>query len=59
MNKSSDKVLNSLTNHFGTSCPYKLLLCQEGFCTNCQIFLDYRNSDAKVDKFDKNHYNYK
>lgn len=26
----------------GKLCPYKFLLCQEGFCSDCQIYLDYK-----------------
>jgi len=24
----------------GKTCPYKPILCQEGFCQDCQIYLD-------------------
>jgi len=31
-----------IRNHKGETCPYKnLLLCQEGYCNNCQIFIDW------------------
>ena len=28
------------TNHKGTQCMYKDILCQESFCEGCQIYLD-------------------
>jgi len=32
-------------NHKGEMCPYKkLLLCQEGCCSNCQIYIDWCKS---------------
>lgn len=30
-----------MINHKGTDCPYKPILCQEGFCQECQIYKDY------------------
>ncbi len=24
----------------GRPCPYKVTICQEGYCQNCQIYLD-------------------
>ena len=30
-----------IENHKGKICPYKKILCQEGYCNNCQIFLDW------------------
>ncbi len=32
----------------GQACPYKFLLCQEGFCNDCQIYLDFK--EHKVEK---------
>jgi len=26
----------------GKPCPYKPILCQEGYCQDCQIYLDYQ-----------------
>lgn len=28
-----------LINHKGKTCPYKPVICQEGFCGNCGIYL--------------------
>ena len=25
-------------NHKGETCPYKLIICQEGYCSECQIW---------------------
>ena len=25
----------------GQECPFKPILCQEGYCANCQIYIDY------------------
>ena len=43
-----------IRNHKGTYCPYKVewegnvkhpvLLCQEGYCSECQIYLDWCKS---------------
>ena len=31
-----------IRNHKGEYCPYrKILLCQEGYCNECQIFLNW------------------
>jgi len=27
-------------NHKGQLCPYKNILCQEGYCSECQIYMD-------------------
>ena len=35
-----------MTNHKGKECPYKVILCQEGYCTECQIYTDYKNGTA-------------
>ena len=29
-------------NHKGQPCPYKSILCQEGWCSGCQIYQDYQ-----------------
>lgn len=35
-----------MENHKGTWCKYKpTVFCQEGYCTECQIYLDWRKAD--------------
>lgn len=29
-------------NNKGLACPFKLILCQEGYCWECQIYLDWQ-----------------
>jgi len=31
-----------LENNKGKPCPYNPILCQEGWCSGCQIYLDYQ-----------------
>lgn len=31
-----------MINHKGTECLYKPILCQEGYCSECQVYLDYQ-----------------
>ncbi len=31
-----------MINHKGTDCPCKPILCQEGYCQDCQIYADYQ-----------------
>ena len=31
-----------MITHKGTDCPYKPITCQEGYCQDCQIYLDYQ-----------------
>jgi len=33
------KLANKYFNHKGTQCPYSPILCQEGWCTNCNLYL--------------------
>ena len=28
-------------NHKGSRCPYKLILCQEGYCNDCNIYIQW------------------
>ena len=34
-------------NNKGLPCPYKVMLCQEGFCGECQVFLDWDKSQER------------
>ena len=49
-----------LDNYKGHSCVFKAILCQEGFCSNCAIYLEEASSlkppfvyDLRVDKRNK------
>lgn len=45
-------VNNQLVNHKGTFCPYaKILFCQEGYCQDCQIYLDRKPDFPPPPKF--------
>lgn len=35
-------------NHKGTDCWIKPILCQEGYCSNCQIYLDRRITHGSI-----------
>lgn len=40
----------------GLTCPFKPILCQEGYCQDCQIYLDYQQGNSKiVGLWNKNH----
>jgi hypothetical protein len=30
-----------ISNNKGLPCPFKPIICQEGFCKECQIYLDW------------------
>lgn len=32
----------------GRDCPYKSIVCQEGFCEDCQIYLDYQGHEKTM-----------
>lgn len=34
-------------NHKGEKCPYANRLCQEGICSNCEIYKIYRSLETK------------
>ncbi|MDD4466047.1 MAG: hypothetical protein PHY25_05165 [Dehalococcoidales bacterium] len=33
-------------NNKGLVCPFRLLLCQEGYCSGCQIYLDWLQEEG-------------
>jgi len=33
-------------NNKGLMCPFKLILCQEGYCSQCQIYIDWQKQAA-------------
>ena len=34
-------------NMKGKKCPYKDIICQEGYCKDCQIYLDFQKGGIK------------
>jgi len=37
----------AILNRKGTPCPYKPIFCQEGFCKECQIYLNKEEEEEK------------
>ena len=37
-----ERIFNISRNNKGLTCPYKPILCQEGHCRECQIYLDWQ-----------------
>lgn len=37
----------------GQGCPYKSITCQEGYCQDCQAYLNFRNRRAYSDYKDE------
>ena len=35
-------------NNKGLACPFKPVLCQEGYCHDCQIYLDWQKVEEKM-----------
>ena len=33
----------------GKDCPYKSIICQEGFCQDCQIYIDFHEKGREPD----------
>ena len=42
--RSKGETMKSLDNHKGKPCPYKPLTCQEGYCSECNIYLQWVES---------------
>lgn len=40
---------NDMEWHKGNWCPHTPLFCQEGYCTECEIFKEYK--EKNIDKF--------
>lgn len=36
------RIFNIADNNKGLRCPFKPILCQEGYCEGCQIYLDWQ-----------------
>jgi len=35
------RILRILESNKGLMCPFKTILCEEGYCRKCQIYLDW------------------
>ena len=35
-------------NNKGLACPFKPVLCEEGYCHDCQIYLDWQKVEEKI-----------
>ena len=37
-----ERILGISNNNKGLWCPFKAVFCQEGYCQDCQVYLDYQ-----------------
>ena len=44
----SEKILSKSSNKKGLWCPFKPILCQEGYCHECQIYPDWQRRNSAV-----------
>jgi len=42
-----ERILRILENNKGLMCPFKPILCEEGYCRECQIYLDWLKLEKK------------
>ena len=40
--------MNQSESMKGHACPYKPITCQEGYCLDCQIYLDYKGHERTM-----------
>ncbi len=45
-----------MINHKGTDCPYKPLTCSEGYCNDCQIYLDFKGHERTMGRISSSIY---
>jgi hypothetical protein len=43
-------------NNKGLMCPFKAILCEEGYCCECQIYLDWLKLKRKASGVDRSSY---
>ena len=43
-----ERILRILENNKGLMCPFKPILCEEGYCRECQIYLDWLKLEKKL-----------
>jgi len=39
-----ERIFSTSSNNKGLPCPFKLILCQEGYCHQCEIYLDWQKA---------------
>ena len=44
---TKDRPFTVIENHKGTWCPYKSLFCQEGYCSECEIYQRLKQEKKK------------
>lgn len=42
------RIIRILENNKGLMCPFKPILCEEGYCHECQIYLDWLKLEKKT-----------
>jgi len=47
-----ERIFGISGNSKGLPCPFRSILCQEGYCRECQIYLDWqrKNSSSLIGK---------
>lgn len=40
--------MSEVINHKGTDCKYKSIICQEGYCQDCQVGLDFQGHERTM-----------
>ena len=55
-----ERILSMSSSNKGVLCPYQPVLCQEGYCHGCQVYLNWRtrgssslNSKASKAQYDE------
>jgi len=43
-----ERVFGISRNNKGLLCPFKRTLCQEGYCSECQIYLDWQKQGGRL-----------
>ena len=45
-----ERIFSISNNSKGLWCPFKAVFCQEGYCQNCQVYLDYQGHQITMRK---------
>ena len=48
MSPKKDRVFCISGNNKGLVCPFKSIICQEGYCSECQLYFDWQKSGEMV-----------
>jgi len=48
MPAGQERLFRISENNKGLMCPFKPILCQEGYCKECQIYLDWLKLKVKL-----------